>query len=95
MNPEQTKAEARETDLAKASWPARYFSLKKDKEEIYTENIGGEGPVGADGRRPPQAGETGDAQSGVGSHHRAAIRIQAPRHPGRTPVDPLRNSEGL
>lgn len=45
MSPEQTKTEARETDLAKASWPSRYFSLKKDKEEIYTENIGVKGPM--------------------------------------------------
>jgi len=40
MSPEQTKTEVRETDLTKASWTSRYFSLRKDKEEIYTENIG-------------------------------------------------------
>ena len=45
MSPEQTRTEARETDLTKASWPSRNFSLKKDKEEIYTENIGVKGPM--------------------------------------------------
>ena len=45
MTKEQAKTEALEMDLTKASWTSRYFSLKKDKEEIYTENIGVKGPM--------------------------------------------------
>jgi len=45
MNPEQTRTEARETDLAKASWPSRYFSIRKDGEEIYVEDIGVSGSM--------------------------------------------------
>ncbi len=45
MTDKQAQIEAMETDLTRVSWPSRYFSLRKDAEEIYTEDISIKGPI--------------------------------------------------